>query len=294
MNNPPIRLGRGLGSLLGENAVQEVDRQKIRQIPLDDIRPNPFQPRGQMDETNLAELTASILEKGILQPILVRELAQEPGHFELIAGERRWRAARLAGLRTIPSLVRQFDDSQALEVAILENLQREDLNSIDVARGYNRLIQEFGHSHKSVAQKVGKSRIAVTNHLRLLRLPVLIQDMLARGELSSGHARALLPLEEDEALAIKIAEQVILQELSVRETERLIRNRPMTVEGEGASKVKTHKGVSKDPAIAEMESKLSTQLNTQVDITLRGGKGRIILEYTTPEQLEELTNRLLR
>lgn len=297
-----MTLGRGLGSLLGEAAVLETERENIRLIPLDKIQPNPRQPRGDMDAVGLEELAESIREQGVLQPILVRPLEGNIDRYELVAGERRWRASGVAGLEKIPALVRNLTDGESLELAILENVQREDLNPVETAKGYDALIREFDYSHKKVGRRVGKSRMAVTNLLRLLRLPEPVLAWVANGSLTTGHARALLGLEEKPERLMQLAEEVAIQGLSVRETEALVRQE----RGDGdeqeshdgttippSSKNPPPRGRQREPAIVEMESRLATTLGSKVTITQLRGRGKLILEYLSPEELELLAKRLL-
>ncbi|MBF0371016.1 MAG: ParB/RepB/Spo0J family partition protein [Magnetococcales bacterium] len=295
MKGGKVRLGRGLGSLLGEEAVREVERHRVRQLLLDQIEPNPRQPREHIDETALAELANSIKSQGVLQPVLVRERrgGAQGEAFELVAGERRWRAARKAGLDRVPAIVHDWDDAQALEVAILENVQREDLNAVETARGYQRLIDEFSHSHKAIAKRVGKSRMTVTNQLRLLKLPGAILAMVEKGELTPGHARALLGLEDSPELAISTARRVAEEGLSVRETERLVRERENANEKPETKPTAQAKGAVRDPSIVDLEKQLAEVLETRVVITNRRGRGRITLEYETLDALENLATRLL-
>ncbi len=293
MNPEMNTLGRGLGSLLGEETIRETELDKVRWLPLDRVRPNPRQPRRHMDEKSLSELADSIREQGVLQPILVRPLADDADRFELVAGERRWRAARLAGLERIPVLVREWADDRALEATILENVQREDLNPIETAQGYEQLIDLFGYSHKKVGKRVGKSRTAVSNLLRLLKLPEPVRNRLIDGTLSSGHARALLALETEPVRLRKLVDTVIERDLSVRQTEALIRGE---IDGgeETAAKKPQKPGRRQDPVIREMQDRLATTLAAKVTITHTRGRGKIILQYDSPGELEELSNRLLK
>ena len=307
MMEEKIILGRGLGSLLGEAAVLETEQENIRLIPLSRIQPNSRQPRGDMDAVALEELAESVREQGILQPILVRPLAESSDHYELVAGERRWRAAGIAGLEKIPALVRNLSDGESLELAILENVQREDLNPVETAKGYDALIREFNYSHKKVGRQVGKSRMAVTNLLRLLRLPEEVLAWVANGSLSTGHARALLGLEENPVRLVQLAEEVAIQGLSVRETEAIVRRErgdgvtggADEREGSAADIVADVKegsllrGRHREPTIVEMESRLASQLGSKVTITQLRGRGKLILEYLTLEDLEGLAKRLL-
>ncbi|MEO5340603.1 MAG: ParB/RepB/Spo0J family partition protein [Magnetococcus sp. MYC-9] len=294
-----MTLGRGLGSLLGEAAVLETNQEHLRMLPLDRIQPNPRQPRGDMDPVALEELAESIREQGILQPILVRPLGEGTDQYELIAGERRWRAAAIAGLEKIPALVRELGDAESLELAILENVQREDLNPVEVARGYDVLIREFDYSHKKIGRQVGKSRMAITNLLRLLRLPDPVLAWVANGSLSSGHARALLGLEEQPERLIQLAEEVAIQGLSVRETEVMVRRERGELPDERemtslpARPPTTPRGHHREPVIVEMESRLAATLGSKVTITQVRGRGKVILEYLAPAELEALVKRLL-
>jgi ParB family chromosome partitioning protein len=300
MTMESMTLGRGLGSLLGDAALLQTEQETIRFIPLDHLQPNPRQPRGDMDPVALEELAESIREQGILQPILVRPLGEQSDRYELIAGERRWRAAAIAGLEKVPVLVRVMNDGESLEVAILENVQREDLNPIEAAKGYDLLMREFDYSHKKIGRRVGKSRMAITNLLRLLRLPEAVMNWVANGTLSTGHARALLGLEEQPERLIQLAEEVAVQGLSVRETEVLVRRergempdgREVANTGE-SPKPASPRGRHREPAIVEMESRLATTLGSRVTITQVRGKGKVILEYLSPAELEALVHRLL-
>jgi ParB family transcriptional regulator, chromosome partitioning protein len=297
-------LGRGLGSLLGEEAVMEIAKEKVREVSLEQIIPNRNQPRMLMEPESLNELADSIREQGVLQPILVRQFGDKNGEkprYELVAGERRWRASKLAGLTKIPILVRDWDDDQSLEVAILENIQREELNPIETARGYENLIRNFGYSHKKVGRRVGKSRVAVSNALRLLNLPAEVVEMVSVGALTMGHARALLAMDQGPAMIIHLAKKVVEEGLSVRATETVIRQmaekkpmeeeikteEPMVLTGKGRG------GRRRDPMIIEVEKRLQTELNTAVAITCVKGRGKIILEFENPEMLEALTELLL-
>ena len=300
-----MTLGRGLGSLLGESAVLETERQNIRMIPLERIQTNPRQPRGDMDAVALEELSESIREQGVLQPILVRPLGESLDHYELVAGERRWRAASIAGLEKIPALVRNLSDGESLELAILENVQREDLNPVETARGYDALIREFSYSHKKIGRRVGKSRMAITNLLRLLRLPEPVLAWVANGSLSTGHARALLGLEEKPERLMQLAEEVAIQGLSVRETEVMVRKERVDEQDEQvimATATDTDtppvlplppRGRHREPAIVDMESRLATVLGSKVTITQLHGRGKLILEYVTLDDLEMLVKKLM-
>ncbi|MBF0126529.1 MAG: ParB/RepB/Spo0J family partition protein, partial [Magnetococcales bacterium] len=213
-------MGQGLAALLGEAALEAGTREEIHRLPMERIQPDPHQPRRHFFEESLHELAASIREQGVLLPVLVRPLkGSEGGGYRLVAGERRWRAAQLAGLSEIPALIRTWSDRQALEASILENVQREDLTPVELARGCAELIEKFGYSHKKAAQRLGKSRESITNLLRVLRLPEAILAQLESGVLSMGHARALLRLEGQPEVMVGLAGEVVEQELSVRQTE---------------------------------------------------------------------------
>ncbi|MBF0449071.1 MAG: ParB/RepB/Spo0J family partition protein [Magnetococcales bacterium] len=293
-------LGRGLGSLLGSEAVLELEKVKVREVPLDHIVPNVNQPRKNIAEDALQELANSILAQGVLQPILVRlskESQPSKPRYELVAGERRWRASKLAGLDKIPVLVRDWSDDQSLEVAILENVQREELNPIETARGYENLVQLFGYSHKKVGKRVGKSRVAVSNMLRLLELPEPVLDLVSENKISMGHARALLGANGGFSEMIRLANLVIGEDLSVRATEALIRR-----QGEEGSVVepkvsKPGRGLGgrrREPSIVELEQKLRSVLSTAVTVTCVKGRGKIILEFNDTDKLEALSEILLK
>ncbi len=289
-------IGRGLGALMGDEAVPDYQFQRVRTLPIEDVVPNPRQPRSQMDEAVLEDLASSIRTHGVLQPILTRRITREVEGmprtlYELVAGERRWRASRKAGLTEIPALVREMGDEEALEIAILENVQREDLGPVDVARGYARLVEEFGYSHDQVGQKIGKSRMAVSNLIRLLKLPDTVLEHLAAGRLTSGHARALLGLKGSVLMMEQAAVKIMARGWNVRETERWVAGHS----GEVQKKGNTRGGratVRKEPAIRAMEEDLASDLQTTVAITHRRGRGRIVVDYDTLEQLEALVGRL--
>ncbi|MDP3438604.1 MAG: ParB/RepB/Spo0J family partition protein, partial [Azonexus sp.] len=213
-------LGRGLDALLSGSDKPHADEQ--RSLPIERLRPGKYQPRTQMDEASLAELAASIKSQGVMQPILARAINNTPGEerYEIVAGERRWRAARLAGLIEVPVLIRNIPDEQALAMALIENIQRENLNPLEEAQGLQRLIDEFGLTHQQAADAVGRSRPATTNLLRLLQLTATVQEMLLAGKLDMGHARALLPVSSGQQVGL--AQRVVQKSLSVRETERLV------------------------------------------------------------------------
>jgi ParB family transcriptional regulator, chromosome partitioning protein len=272
------RLGRGLAALLGDVATQPpLQAGSVRQLALDQLEPNPFQPRSTIDAGALDELTQSIRVSGILQPLLVRPHPTQQDRFQIIAGERRWRATAAAGLHEVPTLVRQMADTEAAAVALIENLQRQDLNAIDEADGYQRLINQFGLTQEAVGQAVGKSRSHVTNTLRLLSLPPMVKEALRTGVISAGHARALLTHAEPEAAM----QDVVQRRLSVRQTEALAARRQA---GETAKP-------DRNPDIAAAERQLAERLGLRVRITFDGSGGTVQIRYTDLDQLDNIMNR---
>jgi ParB family chromosome partitioning protein len=277
-------LGRGLGALIpgGENVLLE---NGVMLVSVDLVFPNPRQPRSMMHPEELQDLTASIREHGVLQPLIVTP-GDMQGRYILIAGERRLQAARLAGLASVPVLVRQATDQQRLELAIIENVQRSDLSALEQAEAYRQLAEDFDLSHEDIAARVGKSRVAVTNTLRLLKLPDAVKNALIEGRISEGHARALLALPSPEAQAAALR-TVISQEMNVRQTEVLVRK----LSGEKPSRKPKPAAV---PEMAELEERLRTCLGTKV--TLRSGHkgGTLIIHYYSDEELNALMGRLLK
>lgn len=288
MNEPRKGLGRGLDALLGE-AVRpaspgEARRDAVRDVEIARIRPNPAQPRQHFDEDSLAELADSIRAHGVLQPILLRASGDE---YELIAGERRWRAAQQAGLHVIPALVREGDDSSSAELALIENVQREDLNAIEEAEGYQALIARFGHGQDQVAKLVGKSRSHVANLLRLLNLPENIRLMLVRGDISMGHARAILTAPEPEVLAQKI----VAKGLSVRQAEDLAKAvRPGA--GRDFARAAARNRGPVDADLAALERQLGDMLGLKVHVQHKGKGGTVSLRYSNLDQLDMICQRL--
>jgi ParB family chromosome partitioning protein len=282
-------LGRGLSALLGEapRPAEEVTarRDSVREVEIARIRPNPAQPRQHFDEDSLAELADSIRQHGILQPILLRPVADD---YELIAGERRWRAAQRAGLHAIPALIREHDDSSSAELALIENVQRQDLNAIEEAEGYRALITRFAHTQDNVAKLVGKSRSHVTNLLRLLDLPEAVRLMLLRGDISMGHARAVATASDPEALASEIA----AKGLSVRQAEALAkRERP----GAGADIARAsarNAAKAVDADLEVLERQLSDMLGLKVQVKHAGAGGTVSLSYSSLDQLDMICQRL--
>jgi ParB family chromosome partitioning protein len=288
-------LGRGLSALMGEAdtaaapaAAGTTAPAGPREIPIELVRRNPDQPRRHFDKAELESLAATLKERGVLQPILVRPAPEIAGEFQIVAGERRWRAAQMAGLATIPAVVRELDDRAVLEIAIVENVQRADLNALEEALGYRALIDRYGHTQDEIAQAVGKSRSHVANTLRLLQLPSEVQTYLMDGALSAGHARALLTAPEDQIAAL--ARQVIEKRLSVRETEALAR-RP-AAEPKTPARAPGRAATMKDADTAALESDLTDTLGLDVSIDDRGGKGLLTIAYASLEQLDDVCRRL--
>ncbi|MEM8811967.1 MAG: ParB/RepB/Spo0J family partition protein [Pseudomonadota bacterium] len=273
------RLGKGLAALIGdvENDAAAVMRARSqRRVPIEFLDRNPRNPRTTFGDEDLAELTASVKEKGIVQPILVRPLKNRPENFEIIAGERRWRAAQRAGLHEVPVVVQDVSDKEALELAIIENVQRADLNPVEEARGYGRLMEEFAYKQVDLAQVIGKSRSHVANTLRLLKLPQAVQDKLAEGALSAGHARALITADDPEGLAREIVDGG----LSVRDAEAL-------AQAPGAKKGGAPKKPEKDADTRALEKRLADAIGLAVSIQHKAnGSGEVRFKYHDVDQLE--------
>ena len=300
-------LGKGLSALIPSEAVGESD-SLLRVVPISHIRPNSFQPRSHFDDESMASLAASIKAVGLLQPVLVRQLHDESESYELIAGERRWRAARRAGLQTIPVLVQVADDVLSLEQALVENLHRVDLNALEEAAAYQQLIDEFGLTHEQVASRVGKGRATITNTLRLLQLPAGAQQALAERTISAGHARALLGTP-DRALQERLVVRIADEGLTVRAVEDLVRSggselrvvpEPETEAVDEVAEVGTTPGRTDaaarrpvprklpEPGVLELEELLSTYLNTRVKVDIQNRRGRLVVEFATLEDLERI------
>jgi ParB family chromosome partitioning protein len=297
-------LGKGLSALIPSEATGDAT-SLLRVVPISHIRPNVFQPRSHFDEESMASLAASIKEVGLLQPVLVRELSGEQESYELIAGERRWRAARRAGLQTIPVLVQVADDAGSLEQALIENLHREDLNALEEAAAYQQLIDEFGLTHEQVATRMGKGRATITNTLRLLQLPAGAQRALAERTISAGHARALLGTP-DRALQEKLVQRIIDEGLTVRAVEDIVRGGtvdlhvvpPPPEEPATAAPAEPAAGTEAtrrqptrklpEPGVLELEELLSTHLNTRVKVDIQNRRGRLVVEFATLEDLERI------
>ena len=283
-------LGRGLSALLDEvDAASTPEGRRaagVLDVPIELIRPNPEQPRRAFGPEELAELASSIRERGVLQPILVRPMPGQEKAYQIIAGERRWRAGQQAGLRAIPALVRDLADQEVMEVALIENIQRADLNALEEARGYDAMAQRFQRSPDAIAKVVGKSRSHVANTLRLMRLPGAVQAHLEQGRLTAGHARALLEVGD----SIALADRVVKQGLSVRQTEALAR---AAKRAGGASRA-AKSAPAKDADTRALEADLGEVLGLTVEIRHRGGSGEVRIAYGTLEQLDDLCRRLSR
>ncbi len=305
-NRAPERraLGKGLDSLLprapqpavhslaspsrdGLNAQE--DSGKPLEISLDRIERNPFQTRTHFDEEALNELADSIRVSGVLQPILLRPIPD--GRFQLIAGERRWKASKLAGLKSIPALVRSVPDEQVMEITIIENLQRADLNPIEQAMAFSRLSRQFGMNQEVIAQRTGKDRATIANYLRLLRLPTSVQEMVASGELSFGHAKVILSLQTESEME-DAAQRIRTGALSVRQTESMVKNiRP--AHGKDHARKEERAAPPRDPNVADAEERLRSALGMRVSIEDKHGRGRVIIEYARLEDFDTLMERIL-
>lgn len=277
-------LGRGLDALLAGNEGEK--REQQRALPVANLQAGKYQPRTQMDSASLEELAASIRAQGLMQPILVRPIGEKTGddRYEIIAGERRWRAAQMAGLTEVPTLIRDIPDESALAMALIENIQRENLNPLEEAHGLQRLIDEFSMTHQQAADAVGRSRPATSNLLRLLQLATPVQDLLMRGEIDMGHARALLPLAG--ALQIQLAQRIAQKGLSVRDAERLAQHALKPVKEEGAA----HKP---DRDVLRLQEELADLLGAQVEIRAnRKGAGKVHIAFGDLDQLEGILQHL--
>lgn len=284
-------LGRGLEALLGEDDLsftldsintEEITNTDIKKVKIENLFPSNYQPRKDFNKESLQALAESIKEKGVLQPLLVRK---KDNKYEIIAGERRWRASKLAGISEVPVIEKELNNQEVLEVALVENLLRENLSAIEEAEGFERLIREFSHTQEALSQIVGKSRSYITNTMRLLKLPLTVQEMVKRNELSAGHARALVGLENAEELARKI----VAKELSVRQTEELVNNLKNPAEQKIARSIK------KDPNIKEIEKALTKSIGMKVRIkNEEDNKGKITIEYKNPAELNSILELLDR
>jgi ParB family chromosome partitioning protein len=278
-------LGRGLSALLGEDSQDYAQLDKLRVsklVPIEFIRPGRYQPRHKIDEEPVKELAQSIAEKGILQPILVRRDSGQPNTYEIIAGERRWRAAQLAGLHEVPVIVKDLSDSEALEIALVENLQRQDLSPLEEAEGYRRLMEEFAHTQEQLAKTVGKSRSHVANMMRLLGLPEPVKQFLEAGQLTAGHARALLNAPNP----IDLAKQIVQRGLNVRQAEVLAQAKPGKPKAAAAAP-------KKDADTLALERDLATLLGLKVEIKFHGKEGGVLaIHYGSLDQLDDILQRL--
>lgn len=285
MNDKPTRLGRGLAALIGDMAIVEGARVTesggVKKLPVEFLIANRANPRRTFDPEQLEELTNSIREKGVMQPLLVRP-SEDPNIFEIIAGERRWRASQLAGLHEVPVIVREVDDKEALELAIIENVQRADLNPLEEAMGYGQLIEQFDYTQQDLAQVIGKSRSHVANTLRLLRLPEDVRAMVSSGTLTAGHARTLITAEDPAALARRI----VSGGLSVREAEALSQQRE--VSGKKSAGVPAER----DPDTVALERRLSDALGLSVSLAHGERGGKLEIRYKTLEQLDGICLKL--
>ena len=280
-------LGRGLSALLPERPQApsaEEAAGAILRIPIDAISPNPLQPRHVFEPEKLAELAQSIRANGIIQPLIVRR--RGPDHYELVAGERRWRAARMAGLDTVPALIQDLADERLLEITLVENIQREDLNPIELAQAFDRMARELQLSHEEIGRRTGKDRSTVTNMLRLLRLPEEVQVLLAERRLSPGHARALLGLPSADE-QVELARKAVKQGLSVRQVERLVQKRTQPPEEDGKQK-------RQDPNVRAAAEEMERVLGTRVRIVEKSAqRGRIEIEYYSQEELDRIYNHIV-
>ena len=289
--NRPSGLGRGLGALIPSDVTDDPDAT-FQTVAVSSIRANQYQPRDHFDEETLDSLTNSVRELGVLQPLLVR---RDGDSYELIAGERRWRAAKRAGLQDVPVIVREADDTASLEQALVENLHRQDLNALEEAAAYQQLVDEFEFTQAKIAKRVGKSRSAVANTLRLLALPMGVQRLVGTGQLSAGHARTILGCE-DEDQQVALAQRCVDDQLTVRELEQLLRGDDVAdsessddADDTGSSTPEKRKvGETRAPAVLELERLLSEHLDTRVGVTLGAKKGKIVIDYADLNGLERI------
>jgi ParB family chromosome partitioning protein len=286
-------LGKGLGALipgdLSSDRGGEGTNAGVREVPINQIEPNQYQPRNHFDEENLAGLTASIRELGVLQPILVRKVAED--RYELIAGERRWRASKRAGLQLMPVIVREVTDTLSLQQALVENLHRDDLNPLEEAAAYQQLVEEFGLTQEEVAQRVGKSRSAVANLLRLFQLPPQVQKLVAEGKLSAGHAKVLLSTP-DRAYQELLATRIATEGLTVRDTEEQVKQHNETAAASEEEDIPGRSGARvpklRAPGLLELEHLLSDQLDTRVKVDMGPKRGKVVIEFADLEDLERI------
>ncbi|SDE65134.1 ParB/RepB/Spo0J family partition protein [Limimaricola pyoseonensis] len=282
-------LGRGLSALMADVTQDQTTpsgqaRRPDMMVPVERIRPNPDQPRRHFDESALDELAASIREKGVIQPLIVRRDPKAEGYYEIVAGERRWRASQIARQHELPVIIRDYTDTEVLEVAIIENIQRADLNAVDEAAGYKQLMERFGHTQEQLASALGKSRSHIANLMRLLSLPDDVQEMLTAGELTAGHARTLVGHPE----ASSLARQIVIKGMSVRDAESLVR-KPGKAQSPRAAR-KSHKDA--DTLQLERELTATLQMQVSIDHDTQGQGGKITLRYRDLEQLDDLLRAL--
>ncbi len=282
-------LGRGLDALISgvftETETTKIPKEEIQKIPLDKIKPNRYQARKKFDETKLKELADSIKEKGLLQPLIVSP-SIIPGEYELIAGERRYRASYIAGLTEVPVLIRSVTDKEKAQISLIENLQREDLNPIEEAKAYNRIIEEFKITQEELAKLIGKDRSVIANSLRMLNLPDFIQDMISEGIITSGHARALASIPEEEKLK-EITERIQKEKLTVREVEKIVHDWKTSLKKKPLTK-------KRSPEIVSLENNLQKLLGTKVQVFSRGKKGKIVIHFYSLDDLDRLLRILKR
>lgn len=277
-------LGRGLSALIGGKNISvaptDASGVKVKKIPLENLEPGAFQPRIFFDQDALDELAASIEKNGVLQPIIVRPI-DGTGRYQIIAGERRWRASGQAGLKDIPAVVESFSDKDALEIALVENIQRQSLTPVEEAEGYSRLQQEFSYTQEQLASDLGKSRSHITNMLRLLQLPTKVKDYLSAGQLTMGHARALVGNEN----AVELADKIIAKGLNVRQAEQFAK-------GYRSKARKAAKKITKNSDVRAIEQSLQKRLEMKVDLSLKGESGKLTLHFDTLEQLDQILGQL--
>ncbi|HEY2931969.1 MAG TPA: ParB/RepB/Spo0J family partition protein [Acidobacteriota bacterium] len=277
-------LGRGIEALIPAAGIASVPAQgNLREIDIDLISPNRYQPRSEFDPDRLAELAASIKQNGVVQPVVVRQIGTR---YELIAGERRWRAAQMAGIPKLPAILKNVDEEKSLEIALIENIQRDELNAIEEAKAYQYLWEHFGLSQEDIAQRVGKNRATVANALRLLKLAEKVRKLLIENKLTMGHARALLALEDPKA-QVQAAQQIIEKELSVRNTERLVRQLL------GASDKEPQRRIHMDPNVKAAEEKLRIRFGTKVAIKKKGKGGKVEIFYFNNDDLDRIYGLLM-
>jgi ParB family chromosome partitioning protein len=299
-------LGRGLNALFGETAPEDFEPlrkgEQPRHLPIEFVTPGRFQPRRKFDPEAIQSLVDSVRERGILQPLLVRQHPDDGSIFEIIAGERRWRAAQLAGLHQVPVVIRELSDREALEIALIENIQRQDLTALEEAEGYKRLMDEFGHTQEVLAKALGKSRSHIANMLRLLTLPLQVKQLVQDGALTAGHARALLSVEDP----VATAQQVIEKGLNVRQVEQLVREThgntreepaatgaaPPIGTGPAPRAAAAPARAPKDPNTVALEQDITNRLGLRVSINVQGQGGTLSIQYQTLDQLDEVIERL--